>query len=226
MCDYTALKGSLQKHINTVNLLKDCAPQFSEFFSFTVWMDDVAKFMFFRKTAATLSPRYLWLLFLFLYKHDSMLAMHLLLFILWKNPSNIPVSYMGINMIKNNLKQFEESFWQEFSFPLFLIKKTTSKPKKPSVSPAYFVSLLWAELFFLDVFVPLHPTSTISYILLYSQWFIVTVFPTMFSHSATPKYSIFLLSHFPGKFLKWRSGEREEWANSGRQREELHGPLI
>lgn len=84
MCDYTALKNSLQKNIYTVNLLKDCAPEFSEFFSFTVWMDDVAKFMFFQKIAATLSPCYLWILFLFLYKHDSVLAMHLLLLIFWK----------------------------------------------------------------------------------------------------------------------------------------------
>lgn len=34
-------------------------------------------------------------------------------------------------MIKNNLKQFEESFWQEFSFPLFLIKKKTPNQKNP-----------------------------------------------------------------------------------------------
>lgn len=124
-----------------------------------------------------------------------MLTKHLLLLILWKNPSNIPVSYKGISTIKNNLKQFEESF--SWISPLFLIKKKKNQEKTQCFSFLSCKSSV-AKDFFLYAFsssssspkYQLHP----SVLPVAPSHFILCYFLSAFPQ----KYFIFLLLHSPG----------------------------
>lgn len=95
--------------------------------------------------------------------------------------------------------------------PHYFYFKEKKYKRNPYVSPSYPVSLLWVEISSLILYasLPLHSASNISYILLYSQWFLVIVFSAIFSQPSTKKYFMFLFLHSPGMFF-WIQGALRE----------------